>query len=378
MNILVVSDYGLYRDLSFSFVHNQVREYANLGHRVRVIVPIGLGKTGFDGKRLGKPLIRRSVDGLELFYLRYVTLSAYGAGGFNDFSVRISLAMHLGTILVDFPPDVIHAHTLGFDSTLGAWLKEKTDCPLVVTSHGSDCAIPLGQGRGDYLRQCCNQADVVVAVSTNLANKIKSTQTTTPVRTVLNGFNLQYRAEKPKTACSFLQVCNLIGQKRADVTIRAFAEIRKTCPQAVLTIVGQGPQKEALEALCRELQVADAVRFTGQLPNRKVMEEMAEAQFFVMPSVQEGFGIVYLEAMASGCITIGTEGEGISDVIIDGKNGFLVPGDDADAIVRKVSCCLEHPELCSNVVKKGMEDALTLTWSRNAQQYIKIFKEFAL
>lgn len=378
MNILVVSDYGLYRDLQISFVHNQIREYAALGHHVRVLIPLGLGKTGPDGKRIGKPILCREADQVELFYLRYVTLSSYGEKHFNNFSVRLAANCQLRTILRDFKPDVIHAHTLGFDSKLGAWLKEIVGCPLVVTSHGSDCAIPLGQGRVDYLRECCNQADTVVAISTNLANKVKSTQTTTSVRTVLNGFNLQYRVEKPKKAFSFLQVCNLIAQKRADVTIRAFAEIQKVYPQASLTIVGQGPQREALEALCRELQVTDAVRFTGQIPNRQVMEEMAEAQFFVMPSVREGFGIVYLEAMASGCITIGTQGEGIADLIESGKNGFLVPQDDAQAvsaIVKIVSQCLQSPESTETIIPCAKESAHHLTWRENAMHYITIFEE---
>ena len=93
-----------------------------------------------------------------------------------------------------------------------------------------------------------------------------------------------------------------------------------------------------------------------------------------MPSVNEGFGIVYLEAMASGCITVGTEGEGIADLIVSGKNGFLVPPDSPDAIVSVIEWCLEHPEEADAIAEQGRKDALDLTWEHNAEQYIELFE----
>ena len=94
-----------------------------------------------------------------------------------------------------------------------------------------------------------------------------------------------------------------------------------------------------------------------------------------MPSYPEGFGIVYLEAMASGCITIGTEGEGIANLIKNGENGFLVPPDDPDDIAAVMEWCLAHPEEATAIADRGRQDALSLTWDHNAEQYIKLFKE---
>ena len=90
-----------------------------------------------------------------------------------------------------------------------------------------------------------------------------------------------------------------------------------------LTIVGQGPVRQMLEEICGKLGISDAVEFTGQMPNDQVLARLRESEIFVMASKPEGFGIVYLEAMSSGCVTIGTEGEGISDLIVHGENGFL-------------------------------------------------------
>ena len=376
MNILVVCHDGLYRDLSASFVHGQTQAYAKLGHRVRVIIPVAVGKPGPDSKRFGPAVLRREADGVELYYVRYVTLSQYGARWFNHTSACVALRCALSAILRDFTPQVIHAHTLGFDTRIGAWLKNRLGIPLVVTTHGSDASIPFEQGDLAFLRKHCDLADTVVAVSSALAAKVRACGTQTPVRVILNGFRLQHVPEsREKMPVSLIQVGNLQEQKRVHITIEAFSRLLWGYPRATLTIVGSGPQRAALEAQCRDLGIADRVTFTGRLPNDQTLEQMAKTQFFVMPSVREGFGIVYAEAMACGCVAIGTEGEGIADLIVSGENGYLVPPDDPEAIVETVTACLQQPEKMHAVAQAGRAAALQLTWEENAGQYLQLFQE---
>lgn len=376
LNILVVCHYGLYQNLTFSFVHNQIREYAALGHRVRVIIPNGVGKNGREGGRFGRPLLTSNVDGVELFDLRYVTLSAYGEKKFNSASAIGAIRLQWKRIFQDFKPDVIHAHTLGFDSDIGVWLKEKLGCPLVVTTHGGDTERHLAKGETDYLKTCCDGADAVAAVSSRLQARLGTCGTETPLYTIHNGFvPRKADASLVRQPMSMIQVGHLIPSKRTDVTIRAFAKLREKHPEMRLTIVGQGAEREKLEQLCRELRVTESVEFAGQIPNQNVFEKMCQSEFFVMASKPEGFGIVYLEAMAAGCVTIGTEGEGISDLIVSGENGFLVPADDPDAIVRVVDACIQDPERADRIAAKGCADASGLTWRKNAEQYINLFKE---
>lgn len=376
MNILVVCHYGLYQDLTSSFVHGQTRAYAQLGHRVRVIIPIGYGKTGPEDKRFTPGILRRQADGVELYYVRYATLSKYGKRWFNHAAACAAMKKALAAVSRDFAPDVIHAHTLGFDTELGAWLKKRLGVPLVVTSHGSDASIPYEQGDLDFLRRSCDLADAVVAVSAPLAAKVQSCGTKTPVHVITNGFHLQnVPPSNQKQPVSLIQVGNLQEQKRFHITLEAFAKLHRDHPESRLTIVGAGAQRQALEQQCAALGVADAVTFTGRIPNARVLEHMARTQFFVMPSVREGFGIVYLEAMACGCVTIGTQGEGIADVIRHGENGFLVPPDDPDAIEAVLRACLEHPAETHEIARCGRETAAGLTWERNASQYCILIKE---
>lgn len=373
MNILVVAHYQGDGSPTAIFVHDQVKAYQELGHTVRVIVPIALGKKGYDGNRLvGGVTV---LDGVWHYYVRHLSLSRYGQKHFNKASAIAALRVGMPTILRDFKPDVIHAHTFGFDSGIGVWLKKKTSCPLVVTTHGSDVSVPYEEGKRDYIKGCCENMDCVVGVSSALAEKVKSCGVDIPVRSILNGFNLQYLPENlEKAPLTFLQVSSLIVQKKVDVTIRAYAQIRQQYPEAKLTVVGQGPERENLEKLCIELGVLDGVTFTGQISNDKVLKEMGKAQFFVMPSVREGFGIVYLEAMSCGCVTIGTQGEGIADLIVNGENGFLVPPNDPGAIAGVICRCQDCPDVVQAVTKRGKDAARALTWKTNAEKYAELFQ----
>ena len=78
------------------------------------------------------------------------------------------------------------------------------------------------------------------------------------------------------------------------------------------------------------------VVFTGQIPHEEVLKKMREADIFILPSVNETFGMVYLEAMASGCITVCTENDGIDGIIKDGVNGFTTMPDKVEETLRKI------------------------------------------
>lgn len=376
MNILVVAHYQNDGSPTAIFIHAQILAYRRLGHCVRVAVPIAFGKRGPYGSRLEAGVRREEIDGVPHYFIRYLSLSKYGKKRFNTASAIRSFRANLGTILEGFAPDAVHAHTLGFDSGIGAWLKKRLGAPLVVTTHGSDTFVPFVKGELSGLKRSADQADHLVCVSTLLKRRMEECGVTAPMSVILNGFQVKDATPAPdKSPLSMIQAGYLVARKKADVTIRAFASLRKRHPDAVLDIVGSGSEMERFRALCGELGVSESVHFHGFLPNPETLAKMAKSQFFVMPSVNEGFGIVYLEAMASGCITIGTEGEGIADLIVSGENGFLVPPDDPEAIVRTVEWCLKHPGEAATVAEKGRQDALKLTWEKNASQYVNLFRE---
>ena len=376
MNILVVAAHGLYADYGASFVHSQAKEYVKAGHCVRAIVPVAVGKCGCDVPRLSAPIVRVVRDGVEIFYLRYLSLGHLGENGFNPASAQLAVRAAMSALLRGFEPDVIHAHAILFAGRLAADIKRHCPgVPLVITTHGGDTDLALTAAERERAQRICAAADHVVAVSGVYEEKARRIGADVLISCILNGFNAQNVRAAEKKKHSIIQVSYLIARKHAELSIKALARVRKSYPDATLTIVGHGVERERLERVRDELGLGESVRFTGFLPNADTMSAMAQSEIFVLPSVEEGFGIAYIEAMASGCVAIGTEGEGISAVIRSGENGFLVPPLDADAIAEVIERCFAQPDSAALVAARGMESAKALTWERSARQYIKLFEE---
>jgi len=119
-----------------------------------------------------------------------------------------------------------------------------------------------------------------------------------------------------------LTACSLIKLKNVDVLIKAFSNTSLNEPYR-LRIIGEGPEKDNLMKLAESFGNRDRIIFEGEKTREEVLRAMAKADVFALVSSPETFGLVYVEAMAKGCITIGSAGEGIDGVLVDNFNGFL-------------------------------------------------------
>lgn len=136
-----------------------------------------------------------------------------------------------------------------------------------------------------------------------------------------------------------LTVGRLVTSERGkghDRVIAALPEVLAACPAAVYLIVGAGDDRERLARLAQEAGVADDVVFAGSADDTELPDYYRAADLFVMPSVQEGFGIVFLEAAASGLKVIGGSADGSVDALADGEIGRLVDPTDRGALVRAI------------------------------------------
>ena len=125
--------------------------------------------------------------------------------------------------------------------------------------------------------------------------------------------------------------------KGVDVTIRALPAIAKACPNVTYLVIGRGDDQPRLAQLAQDLGVAERVIFAGFVPNEELVDHYRLADVYVMPS-QEGFGIVYLEAMACGIPVISGDDDGSADPLQDGRLGWRVPHRDPDAVA---TACIE-------------------------------------
>jgi glycosyltransferase involved in cell wall biosynthesis len=119
--------------------------------------------------------------------------------------------------------------------------------------------------------------------------------------------------------------------KGVDVTIRALPQIMQTVPNVKYLVIGRGDDQPRLAKLAAELGVAERVVFAGFVPTADLMQHYRLADAYVMPS-QEGFGIVYLEAMACGVPVLSGDADGSADPLQDGKLGWRVPHRDPEAV----------------------------------------------
>lgn len=161
-----------------------------------------------------------------------------------------------------------------------------------------------------------------------------------------------YAESKRKSAICFsankpirlLYVGKLIKRKHLDYVIIALSQLKKH-HRVILNVLGEGTEKENYVLLSEKYGVSSDIHFVGKMSREKVYQYMGEADIFIMPSVEETLGLVYLEAMMNGCITVGTRGEGIDGIIEDGLNGFLVEPNSADCVYETLKKIITLPAL---------------------------------
>ena len=128
--------------------------------------------------------------------------------------------------------------------------------------------------------------------------------------------------------------------KGHDRVIQAVAELRGAHPEIIYVVAGDGDDRPRLEELARELGMLEQVRFIGHVPDSELPDLYRAADVFIMPSTGEGFGIVFLQALASGIPVIGGDSDGSRDPLRDGMSGKLVAQTDLDSIKQSVQTVL--------------------------------------
>ncbi|KLK88903.1 glycosyl transferase family 1 [Methanoculleus sediminis] len=221
--------------------------------------------------------------------------------------------------------------------------------PLVVTWHevwGDYWYDYLGR-RGAFgkavERLAAGLTDHHVAVSPSTARALEGLGVAGPVPVVPNGIDLSRIAAVPPAAEEWdvIFTGRLIRDKNVDLLLRALVRVREEVPDLRALVVGDGPERPALERLARDLGLP--VTFAGFLPDYDdVIAAMKASRVFVLPSTREGFGIAALEAMACGLpvVTVDHPGNAAGDLVVEGVNGFC-SGLSAGEMGEKIRAALD-------------------------------------
>lgn len=298
MKILVITDlYPIKDEEKFTpkTIKNFVEAWENLGHEIRIIKPNFLFNSFLRKKPFYKSGIYGNVENIN-YFLPFV-------GNIKN------------KIKTEFEPDIVIAHMPS-----GLIFANKLDLPFVAGVHVSDLEVLSNPIYSIYfkseLEKAYKNATKIACRSEALKKKFLKLYPQYEDKTFVcySGIDVEpiKRIWQPKNKVKVLTCANLIKRKNVDLVIKECEKL-----DVDLTIIGEGKELANLKKL------SSKPRFLGYLEHSLVLEEMKTADIFALPSINETFGMVYLEAMAMGCITICRKNDGISGIIKDGENGYF-------------------------------------------------------
>lgn len=170
---------------------------------------------------------------------------------------------------------------------------------------------------------------------------------------------------------TILCVARQYPRKHIADLVHAFALIERRVPLARLRIVGDGPEHANLVELAHTLGLDGRVDFLGGLPDVEVRRAYAHSDMFCLPSVQEGFGIVFLEAMAAGLPIVSTTAAAIPETVRHGETGILLPPGDVHAIAGALLLLLSDPQRRAQYGQAAQAAVGTYDWLRVAEIFLR-------
>ncbi|MFT4035311.1 MAG: glycosyltransferase, partial [Patulibacter sp.] len=242
-----------------------------------------------------------------------------------------------------FPYDLIHAHNAV--PAADAVRRAGPSVPIITSVHGGD-VFHTAQQRAAWAQIVSGALDastLVLANSSGIAAACREL-TSVPIEVVLLGADVPEREPRPPQQPTLITVAHLVPRKRHADVLRAIWVLRHRWPSLRYVIVGDGPQRAELERLTADLGLTARVEFRGQLPHQQALAALDGATLAVMPSVDEAYGVAYVEAMAHGVPTIAALGEPGPLDLADLRTGIQLaaPG-DVEHLSRVIDRLLSNP-----------------------------------
>ncbi len=365
-------------DMAGAFLLQLARALSGEGVEVQVVAPAAPGVPATD-----------VLEGIRVDRFRYAPRSAerlaYTGNMASDvkrsWTAKMVMASFLGADFVAAvrarrasTPDVVHAHWWFPGGLVGTWVTALSGVPLVTTMHGSDVRLVRGAAAArPALRHVVRRSAAVTTVSTWLAEELarmvpgaRAVVAPMPVDTAL------FAPGGTRTGDRILFAGRLTEQKGVHHLLHALSLMES---RPALDIVGDGPKRETLVVLAQSLGVGDRVRFHGVATPDQLASFYRAAAAVVIPSIEEGLGLVAAEALLCAAPVIASDSGGLPDVIRDGRTGVLVPPSEPAAIARAVDRLLADPIRAAALGEAGRLHALaTFAPESAAHRYAQLYR----
>lgn len=264
----------------------------------------------------------------------------------RSFGAKLALVGFLGSefalgtsVRRDFEPDLVHAHWWFPGGLVGTWVAAMAHLPLVTTMHGSDVRLAQASSVGrPLMRHVLGQSRAITTVSSWLADRVRDVVPgASPVVSPMPVATSLFTPGNGRHAARFLFVGRLNEQKGIELLLEALARMRSA---AELDVVGDGPARNALRARAAALGVADRVIWHEPVPQPRLADFYRRATALVVPSVGEGLGLVAVEAQLCETPVVAFDSGGLSDIVEQGRTGYLAPPGDVDALAARMDLVL--------------------------------------
>lgn len=282
--------------------------------------------------------------------------------------------------------DGILCHNVIPAAHLGQKAKEIANIPVTLILHSYDELLRASNHRrtGRIFERAIENADTVATVSHKMANKAKEI-VATDFTITRNGYDVQEvqstKAIEEKSQLTEGKTITCVGaftyRKGQTVLIEAWnlLQDRIDMSDKSLVLVGGGPKETEIRNLIQKYNLTESVGIESKLTRRELNLLFRDSYAFVLPSWNEPCAVVYTEAMPYGTPIVATEGEGFSELITDGENGYLVGPQDIDDLSETLYRIFSNEDEAIQVGERGREFVESnLQWKDNAESIIETFK----
>lgn len=371
-------------------IHQLVRAMSTLGCQPHVVSPIPIVPAGM---HLLKPkwadhwhMPREDcIEGIRCLFPRYVEFPKGLCRPSSGIRMYRGIRRTVGSLARQASFDIIHAHMAVPDGHAGLLLSRDYGVPLVVTVRGTDVAARAKRSSKytSILKNILATANQVITPSPRLQRELvhnmETSSTVIPngVAESLIASDVHGNALRTKLGGSpiVLSASRLVSIKGIDLNLQALQRLITKHPYIRYLIVGDGPERGRLERLARQLGLTKHVDFLGHLGHGEVMEYMAACDVFALPSWQETFGLVYIEAMAHGKPVVGVRGQGIDGIVVHGETGMLAEPHDVDSLAAALDVLLSNPEAARAMGERARQLVLqNYIWDKSAQATIQVYR----
>ncbi|SJZ59159.1 glycosyltransferase [Selenihalanaerobacter shriftii] len=289
--------------------------------------------------------------------------------------------------------DIVHCHHPFFLGRVGQKLGHKYNIPIVYTYHTrykEYCHhLPIGIDKfceaalDKIVENFCNNSDLVFAPTQGMTNYLFSIGVNTQIKVIPTGIDLShydqieindYQSQLQATNDDILLfVSRLSAEKNIDFLLKSLEPVLNSKEKLKLLIVGDGPEKENLIELSVELGVKNQVEFLGKKNREELIKLYKLSDIFVFSSLSETQGMVITEALAGKTPVVALNGTGVKDIIIDGKDGYLLAPDDKRGFANKVTKLLNDRDLLDEMSLNALEKANQYSIQNLAQDMLKYY-----